>query len=99
MKTKKRMLPLLLALMMALSIMAVPALAEEDTPIMRRPVGPCPVCRTQQAYVITPGQRRYVKITCKNSSTEHYHDQRGAIYAYDCGHSAFVVQEDICSIQ
>lgn len=74
MKITKKITALFLAMMMALSIMAMPAVALEDTIQPRIPVPVCPDCNV---FMINQGPTmvqgvRYFYYTCPNCSNYEY---------------------------
>ena len=69
MNVKKRITALFLAMMMALSIMAMPAAALEDTIQPRIPAPECPYCNHMMVHTGTTGSgaNRYFIYTCQNT--------------------------------
>lgn len=89
---------MVLALMMALSCMAMPAMAAEDEEIMPlKPSGYCSKCGEFGSYHESNNTLREVSIfTCDNKIIPHKHLMGTVTYKFDdCGHTEFV-EYDIC---
>lgn len=104
MKKTKKLAALFLALMMALSCMAMPAMAagedEDDEGIM--PLGPltmCSYCKTMQE-IIEEGPWFEMENTHARCSShpwiDHVHSYEVKYVVLDCGHANEVRRSDVC---
>lgn len=101
MKRTKRMLALVLAMMMAFAMLAIPAAAhgDEDEGIMPLyEVGICPYCNESKTVVNRDHYTHTYATTCKNSGTTHKHTTYHNYIEFECGH-LIGGNYDVCSIK
>lgn len=82
MKTRKKITAMFLAMMMALSIMAMPASALEDAIQPRIPAPECPYCNHMMTHTGTTGSgnNRYFIYTCQNTECSHFGYRTSILY-------------------
>lgn len=100
MKKTKRLLALVLAMMMAFSLLAMPAMAAgDDEGIM--PLGIqafCARCSEMRGVVYRDSVyvRTKVNVVCGKNSHHHTHDVYRDVVEYDCGHTDYSSDYDVC---
>ena len=100
MKKTRKLLALVLALMMAFSCMAMPAMAhgDEDEGIMPLgEVGTCPYCG-KTGRVTRENYTHTYYTTCTKASSRHQHTTYYNFIEYECGHVGGG-EYDVCGIQ
>lgn len=100
MKKTKRLLALVLAMMMAFSLLAMPAMAAgDDEGIMPLAMeGMCIKCNAIRGIVYRKAEyvRTKVNVVCSKNPHHHTHDVYRDVVQYDCGHTDYGSDYDYC---